>query len=168
MWNVTLELYTTTHYNVWGQTQSGNPSTHTSKRSTLRCSVIAGVGLVSQELVRKCTVSTKYPGPVVCESIMLSARPQWLSLEILISKRKVYFYSCFSMINLSYFLYSAPWLFLDWVTPVVAPGLVLSINGKHIHCILKRKKDNYFNIKIYFYFENKRSNNNFFMKIFLL
>ena len=59
MWNVTLE-YTTTHFNVLGQTWSGNPSptfyTHQRKLNFLMLYSVMVV--VSQKLGRKCTVPT--------------------------------------------------------------------------------------------------------------
>ena len=68
LWNVTLE-YTTIYFNVLGQTRSGNLSltshTHTSERSTLWC-----------------CFGGSQSGPVVCESITLSARPQLLHFTI--------------------------------------------------------------------------------------
>ena len=76
MWNVTLE-YTATQFNVFGKTRLGNPSrpsTHISERSTN-----SGLVVVSRMVGRRyCTNWVLNPGPVVCESITLSARPQLL------------------------------------------------------------------------------------------
>ena len=74
MWNVTLE-YTATHFNVLGETRPGNPSPtfHTQQR-TLNLMVVN-----SWKLSRKYrTNRVLNPGPVVCESTTLSARPQRL------------------------------------------------------------------------------------------
>ena len=50
------------------------PSTHISEYSTDH---VAGMVVISQKLSRKCTITHQVmnPGPVVCESITLSARP---------------------------------------------------------------------------------------------
>ena len=76
MWNVTLE-YTATHFNVLGETRPGNPSPtfHTHQR-TLNLMVN------SRKLSRKYrTNRVLNPGPVVCESSTLSARPQRLPID---------------------------------------------------------------------------------------
>ena len=75
MWNVTLE-YTATHFNVLGKTRPGNPSlTFYTHQRTFNSE--AGTVVVSRKH------GTKYhtnwvinPGPVVWESITLSACPQ--------------------------------------------------------------------------------------------
>ena len=72
MWNITLE-YTTTHFNVLGQTQLGNPSPtfHTPVNTQLFECYYSG----NQSEVYH-THWVLSPGPVVCESIILSACPQ--------------------------------------------------------------------------------------------
>ena len=80
IWNVTLE-YTTTHINVLVETRPGNlsqPSMHTSERSTDSDMVVA-----CRKLSKKYRTNRFLnPGPVVCESITLSARPQLLLYRI--------------------------------------------------------------------------------------
>ena len=78
MWNVTLE-YTATHFNVLGETRPGNPSLtfHTHQRTfNLMLSCWSTVG----SSVENRTNRVLNPGPVVCESSTLSARPQRLPL----------------------------------------------------------------------------------------
>ena len=73
MWNIALE-YTATHFNVLGETRPGNPSTtfHTHQRTL-------NLVVNSRKLSRKYrTNQVSNPGPVVCESSTLSARPQRL------------------------------------------------------------------------------------------
>ena len=75
MWNVTLE-YTATHFNVLGETRPGNPSPtfHTHQRTfNLMLSLWSTVGSSVESTNRVLN-----PGPVVCESSTLSARPQRL------------------------------------------------------------------------------------------
>ena len=77
MWNVTLE-YTATHFNVFGETRPGNPSPtfHTHQRNAQLDAVMV---VNSQKFSRKYrTNRVLNPGPVACESITLSARPQRL------------------------------------------------------------------------------------------
>ena len=70
MWNVTLE-YTATHFNVLGETRPGNPS------PTFQLDAVMVVN--NRKLSRKYrTNRVLNPGPVVCESNTLSARPQRL------------------------------------------------------------------------------------------
>ena len=79
MLNVTLE-YTTTHFNVLGQTQPGNPSptSHTHQR-TLNSIMHAVMVVFSRKLSRKNrTNRVLNTGHVVCESITLSACRQLL------------------------------------------------------------------------------------------
>ena len=79
MWNVTLE-YTSTHFNILGQTLSGNPSAtfHSHQRKLTLMMLV-----VSKRLSKKSTIPAESwtVGPVVCESIMLSARPQLLLIS---------------------------------------------------------------------------------------
>ena len=78
MWNVTLE-YTATHFNVLGKIRPGNPSPtlHTPANAQLDAVMVVN----SQKLSRKYrTNRVLNPGPVVCESNTLSARPQRLPL----------------------------------------------------------------------------------------
>ena len=78
MWNVTLE-YTATHFNVLGEARPGNPSPtfHTPANAQLDAVMVVN----SRKLSRKYrTNRVLNPGPVVCESITLSARPQRLPL----------------------------------------------------------------------------------------
>ena len=73
IWNVTLE-YTATHFNVLGETRPGNPSPtfHTHQRTfNLMLSWWSTVGSSVESTNRVLN-----PGPVVCESSTLSARPQ--------------------------------------------------------------------------------------------
>ena len=86
MWNVTLES-TTTHLNVLGQTLSSIGISfpdlpHTPGNAQLNDAFNL---VVSQKLGRKFrTNRVLNPGPVVCESITLSARPQLLPLGLLL------------------------------------------------------------------------------------
>ena len=56
MWNVTLD-YTTTHFNILGQTRSGNPSPTFHKPANTQ-PFDAAVVVISQKLGRKCTIPT--------------------------------------------------------------------------------------------------------------
>ena len=74
MWNVTLE-YTATHFNVLGETRPGNPSQtfHTHQQTfNLMLSWWSTVGSSVESTV---PTGSWNPGPVVCESSTLSARP---------------------------------------------------------------------------------------------
>ena len=74
MWNVTLK-YTVTHFNVLGETRPGNPYPHTPANAQLDAVMVVN----SQKLNRKYRANRVLnPGPVVCESSTLSARPQLL------------------------------------------------------------------------------------------
>ena len=80
MWNVTL-VYTATHFNVLGQTRPGNPSPTFHTRQRTLNSMMPVMVVVSRKLGRKnCTNLVLNPGPVVFESITLSAQPQLLPL----------------------------------------------------------------------------------------
>ena len=73
MWNVTLE-YTATHFNVLGKTRPEYPSPtfHTHRRTLNSVMMVA-----SRKLCRKYrTNRVLNAGPVLCESITISARPQ--------------------------------------------------------------------------------------------
>ena len=77
MWNVTLE-YTATHVIVLGGTRPGNasPTFHIHQRTPQLDAVMV---VNSRKLSRKFrTNRVLNPGPVVCESSTLSARPQRL------------------------------------------------------------------------------------------
>ena len=76
MWNVTLE-YTATHFNVLGETRPGNPSPTFHTPANVQLDAVMVVN--SRKLSRKYrTNRVLNPGPVVCESSTLSARPQRL------------------------------------------------------------------------------------------
>ena len=80
MCNITLE-YTATHFNILGQTRPGNPFPdlpHAPANAQLYDAVMVAV---SQKIGRQ-VLNT---GPIVCESITLSARPQLLLLEFFTS-----------------------------------------------------------------------------------
>ena len=104
MW-ITHAKYTTTHFNVLGETQSGNPSPtfHTHQQSLnlmLLCWWSVGSSVASTVPTGSwtrdlwcanplCFLLAQYrtnqvlnPGPVVCESIMLFARPQLLPFKV--------------------------------------------------------------------------------------
>ena len=67
VWNVTLE-YTATYFTVLGETRPGNPS------ATFRTH--QQMVVISRKLGRKnCTNWVLNKGPLVCESITLSAHP---------------------------------------------------------------------------------------------
>ena len=73
MWNVTLE-YTATHFNVLGETRPTDLP-HTPANAQLDAVIVVN----SRKLSRKYrTNRVLNPGPVVCESSTLSARPQRL------------------------------------------------------------------------------------------
>ena len=76
VWNVTLK-YTATHLNVFGLTRPGNPSPtlHTPANAQFYAVMV----VVSQKLsIKYRTNRVLNAGPVVCESITLSALPQLL------------------------------------------------------------------------------------------
>ena len=76
MWNVTLE-YTTTHFNVLGETLHTHTHTHTPANIEFDAVMVVN----SRKLSRKYrTNRVLNPGPVVCESSTLSARPQRLQI----------------------------------------------------------------------------------------
>ena len=85
MWNVILE-YTTTHFNVLGQTGPENPSqTFHTHQQTLNFMILIWWLSVRSSVEAYCTYRVLNLKPVVCESIMLSARSQMLlgnTLEI--------------------------------------------------------------------------------------
>ena len=78
MWNVTLE-YTATHHNVFGKTRLGNTRPSTQSNAQLYAVMV----VASWKLGRKYRTNRLFnPGPAVCESITLSARPQPLPLSV--------------------------------------------------------------------------------------
>ena len=83
MWNVTLE-YTATHFDILGQTRPGNrsPTFHVHQR-TLDFIMLIWWQLVGS-LVEGTVITDQ--GPVVCESITLSARPLLLLYHFLITQ----------------------------------------------------------------------------------
>ena len=82
MWYVTLE-YTATYFNVLGETRPGKSFPdllHTPANAPLDAVMVVN----SRKLRRKyCTNRVLNPGPVVCESITLSARPQRLQIQVI-------------------------------------------------------------------------------------
>ena len=87
--------YTATHFNVLGQTQPWNPSlTHTPANAHLYDAVMV---VVSRKLARKYhTNRVLILGPVVCESITLSTRPQLLPLPFRSKSQSYQWHSKFS------------------------------------------------------------------------
>ena len=76
--NVTLK-YTATHFNVLGQTQPGNPPrpSNTHQRTLNYICSCYGVMVLGRKYRTNRVLN---PGPVVCESMTLSARPQLLPI----------------------------------------------------------------------------------------
>ena len=82
MWNVTLE-YTATHFNVLGETWPGK-SFPNLPHTPANAQIDAVMVVNSRKLSRKYRTNRVLdPGPVVCESSTLSARPQRLPLILM-------------------------------------------------------------------------------------